>query len=47
MEISGFSMRLLKKWGCLFTFIDHEGVEPTNNLAERSIRAAVQTRKIS
>lgn len=29
-----------------FTFIDHEGVEPTNNRAERAMRTAVQRRKI-
>jgi transposase len=37
----------LKRWDSLFTFIAHEGVEPTNNLAERLIRPGVQTRKIS
>lgn len=37
----------LAKWNSLFIFITHEGVEPTNNLAERTIRPAVQTRKIS
>ena len=31
----------------LFMFLEHEGVEPTNNVAERSLRAAVQWRKIS
>ena len=30
-----------------FTFIDHEGVEPTNNSAERALRCAVQWRKTS
>ena len=29
-----------------FTFIAHEGVEPTNNAAERALRTAVQWRKI-
>jgi transposase len=37
---------LLKRFDHLFTFIFHEGVEPTNNLAERGIRPAVQWRKI-
>ena len=37
----------LDKWASLFTFVYHEGVEPTNNLAERTIRAGVETRKIS
>lgn len=30
-----------------FTFLDTEGVEPTNNAAERALRCAVQWRKIS
>ena len=30
----------------LFTFIFHEGVDPTNNFSERGIRPAVQWRKI-
>jgi hypothetical protein len=29
-----------------FVFVRHEGVEPTNNRAERALRAAVQWRKI-
>jgi transposase len=31
----------------LFTFLEVEGVEPTNNVVERSLRTAVQWRKIS
>jgi transposase len=31
----------------LFTFLEQEGVEPTNNVAERVLRPAVQWRKIS
>ncbi len=46
-EVARFNRQLLKRWDSLFTFIYHEGVEPTNNLAERLIRPAVQTRKIS
>lgn len=37
----------LGKWASLFTFVYHEGVEPTNNLAERTIRPGVETRKTS
>jgi transposase len=37
----------LKNWDILFTFLRVEGVEPTNNAAERAIRPAVQWRKIS
>jgi transposase len=29
----------------LWTFVDHEGIEPTNNFGERIIRAAVMWRK--
>lgn len=38
--------RTLQIWNHLFTFLAHEGVEPTNNSAERAIRPAVQWRKI-
>ena len=31
----------------LFTFIQHPGVEPANNVSEREIRTAVQWRKTS
>ena len=33
--------------GCLWTFLHHEGVEPTNNAGERSLRHAVIWRKLS
>ena len=46
-DVAKFNRQLLKRWQSLFTFIYHEGVEPTNNLAERLIRPGVQTRKIS
>jgi len=38
--------RLLDNWNHLFTFLTHEGVEPTNNAAEQAIRPAVQWRKL-
>lgn len=38
--------KLFKRFDDLFTFIFYEGVEPTNNIAERGIRPAVQWRKI-
>jgi len=38
--------KLLKRFDHLFTFIFYEGIEPTNNIAERGIRPAVQWRKI-
>ena len=31
----------------LWTFLDHDGVEPTNNASERSLRHAVIWRKVS
>ena len=41
-----FSTKLLKLYKHLFTFIFHEGVNPTNNFSERGIRPAVQWRKV-
>ena len=38
--------QMLHNWPHLFTFLTHEGVEPTNNSAERAIRPAVQWRKL-
>ncbi len=34
-----------REW--LWTFLDHDGVEPTNNASERSLRHAVIWRKLS
>jgi transposase len=36
---------LLYLWPCLWIFVDIEGVEPTNNAAERGVRPAVLWRK--
>ena len=38
---------LLKAWPALWTFAAHDGVQPTNNHAERSLRGAVIYRKLS
>jgi transposase len=38
---------LLRPWECLWTFTRVEGVEPTNNVAERALRHAVIWRRIS
>ena len=38
---------LLKVWPVLWTFADVPGVDPTNNAAERGLRAAVIYRKLS
>jgi len=41
------SNNLLKLWPALWTFVDIDGVEPTNNHAERGLRGAVIHRKLS
>lgn len=43
----GMANNLLKAWPALWTFASHEGVQPTNNHAERSLRGAVIYRKLS
>jgi transposase len=43
----GMCHEILKRREALWTFVQVEGVEPTNNVAERSIRPGVQRRKIS
>lgn len=45
-EVRTRAKRMLDTWPHLFTFLTHEGVEPTNNAAEREARPAVQWRKI-
>ena len=45
-DVARTARGLLTHWNHLFTFLEHEGVEPTNNSAERGIRPAVQWRKI-
>jgi transposase len=42
-----FANNLLKVWPALWTFTVIDGVEPTNNPAERSLRAPVIHRKVS
>jgi transposase len=42
-----FANNLLKIWPALWTFVEVEGVEPTNNAAERSLRGPVIHRKLS
>jgi len=39
--------KLLKVTGALWTFLDIEGIEPTNNAAEHALRQSVIQRKIS
>ena len=45
-EVSARAKRMLRNWPHLFTFLSHEGVEPTNNVAEQALRPAVQWRKL-
>lgn len=42
-----FAKNLLKRWPALWTFTHTNGVEPTNNHAERGLRGAVIYRKLS
>jgi transposase len=44
-RVRGFAKKLRKQAACLFTFAKVEGIEPTNNWAERMLRAAVLWRK--
>jgi len=43
----GLARNLLKIWPALWTFSEIEGIEPTNNRAERGLRGAVIYRKLS
>ena len=42
-----FANKLLNIWPALWTFATTEGVQPTNNAAERSLRGPVIHRKLS
>lgn len=42
---AGLCRRLLKQWPALWRFAELDGVEPTNNRAERGLRPAVLWRK--
>src|SRR5438874_8963356 len=44
-KTEGTCREILKRREALWTFVQVEGVEPTNNAAERSIRPGVQWRK--
>ncbi len=46
-EVRNLATALFIHFERLFTFLEQEGVEPTNNGAERILRTAVQWRKIS
>ena len=44
---AGMAKQILKFEAALFTFVNHEGIEPTNNSAERAVRHGVMYRKTS
>lgn len=46
-QLTGFCNELLPRKQHLWTFLNVEGVEPTNNTAERALRPAVIYRKLS
>lgn len=46
-EVRNLARALFIHFERLFTFLEEEGVEPTNNIVERILRTAVQWRKIS
>lgn len=46
-KTAGMAKEILKLKDALFTFVDVEGVEPTNNTAERQVRPGVMWRKLS
>jgi len=46
-EVRNLATALFMHCERLFTFLEQEGVEPTNNAVERALRTAVQWRKIS
>jgi len=46
-KTAGVCAEMLKLFPAMWTFVTVEGVEPTNNLAERSLRPAVQMRLLS
>lgn len=43
----GLARNLIKVWPALWTFTDHDGVEPTNNRTERGLRHTVIYCKLS
>jgi transposase len=46
-DVRNLALALLKHFEKFFAFLRNEGVEPTNNSAERALRCAVQWRKVS
>jgi transposase len=46
-DVANLALALMQHFERFFAFLRLEGVEPTNNVAERALRCAVQWRKIS
>jgi transposase len=46
VEVSNLARALFRHHSHFFTFVHEEGVEPTNNVAERALRPAVVWRKV-
>jgi hypothetical protein len=46
-EVHNLARAFYEHWEKLFTFMEHEGVEPTNNVSERALRLFVLIRKIT
>jgi transposase len=46
-DVRGTCQEWYEHRGWLWTFLHHEGIEPTNNAGERSLRHAVIWRKLS
>jgi transposase len=44
-RVEGMARKIIEVEDALWTFVDHNGVEPTNNFGERIIRSAVMWRK--
>lgn len=47
IEAENLAARFHKHAHAYFTFVDHPGVEPTNNAAERALRSVVIDRKLT
>ena len=46
-EVRNLARAFYEHWEKLFMFLEHEGVEPTNNVSERALRLFVLIRKIT
>ena len=46
-DVRNFARAIYEHWDKLFTFVEQEGVDPTNNVSERNLRLFVLIRKIT